>query len=439
MERIKTVYTSMIEMKSRYDKLINLFLSLVSINILLAGISFATTIFITNSIGTKQFGDLSYSLAVGGYSLTLGYCGLEYTLVRDLVQAPEALDRHVSASLILRFGMLSLVFVWVFCLNIIALGDDRLRPSGVLIVLSEGVKALYLTQVFDAWRLMKRSAFYLLIERLIYFICIWGMILFARKHLSLAFISIFMAISTVIGIALQYKWALRRLVLKFDRSAYLLAIDLLKRNIWIWIAVIATLSFGTLSKIVLKIISGSEKLGGYSVAWLVVSVGSIFIAQVNRIGQPMMGQIARDEFPVRDRYRFIFKYALFNLVAGAFVGMPAIYFPDKILILFRPEYIAVSNTLRIFGAYVILLGFGQVAMQYLISSHNEKIYSSIVIFTGGLSIVLYYFFIPRWGANGAAFAVLCSHGTAIALYWVFTIRHLLHSDKKRFFRDLRDR
>ncbi|NQU30817.1 MAG: oligosaccharide flippase family protein [Anaerolineae bacterium] len=413
-------------------KLIDTLFSLVSINILLAGLSFITTWMIANVLGKERFGDLSYAIAIGGYCVTIAYCGLERTFTRDLVHFPKRFNEYVSASILLRGVMLVLGSSVILGVNAFAGAENRLGFAGVLIVLTLGTKALGIASIYDAWDKMKRHAIYYFIERCLYFALIWlTVFLFKKESISIPAIAIFMIASTALGLALEYRWAIPRLNIRLDCKSMLFAASMLKKNLWIWSAILATLSFGGLSKIALKHVSGSGELGEYAVAWQVVLLGSILIAQVGRIGTPRMARIVQPDISQVQRLRFLIKYTALLTLAGAIIGVPAICFPETILRIFRPEYASAATSLRILGVYVIFVGIGQVTPQYLIAVHREIVYSVVIIFTGGLSVFLYAIWIPRWSAAGAALSVLLAHGTAIIIYLVAMTHHLLnHYERK---------
>lgn len=402
--------------------------SLIGINVILAGLSFVTTLAIANLLGRGKFGDLAYAIAIGGYCVTIANCGMESTLIRDLVHFPERFDLYVSASILLRGFMLALALIGILGMNFLSSKNNQLSAAGVLIVFAEGIRSLYLAPIYDAWDKMKRHALYFFIERCIYFACIWVFVLLCGRDLSVGIVSIFMLISTAVGFTLQYHWALPRLNLQMDRKALILAANMLKRNLWIWSAILATLSFGGLSKIVLRHVSGSGELGGYAVAWQVVVLGSLLITQVSRIGNPRMARIVLQGIPKLHRIGFLWRYVACSTCAGAIIGLPAVFFPSTILRIFWPEYAFAAGSLRLLGLYVIVVGIGQVATQYLVAVHKEKIYSFVLILSGFLSLFLYYICIPQWSAAGAAFAVLVSHGVAIIIYFAIMTHHVLTLD-----------
>lgn len=409
---------------TRRRHLVGTLSTLVGVNAFLAGLSFVTTLVVANQLGTEGFGDLAYAIAVGGYALTFAYVAVDRTLIRDLVQFPNLFDVYTSASIVLRGSMLVLALGGVLVLESLSRAEHQLGLAGLLIVFAEGFKALYLGPVYDARDEMRRHAFYLLAERLVYFALVWGLIVVARERLSVLAIGVFMAVSTALGFSLQYRWVVPRITLRLDGTAMSRAKTMLRKNLWTWSAVISTLSFGALSKIVMKQTVGSGELGVYAVAWQVVLVSSVLVAQIARIGNPRLAKMVVEERSREDRVRFVLRYGASLATAGAVIGVPAILFPDLLVRVFRPEFSSAAAPLRILGFYVIVLSVGQLAIQYLVAVRRESVYAIVTILSGTLSLVLFIVLIPRWSGVGASVAVVISHGLGIATMLVIVLRHV---------------
>ena len=123
--------------------------------------------------------------------------------------------------------------------------------------------------------------------------------------------------------------------------------------------------------------------------------------------------------------RFILQYWGLLLLAGAVVGLPAIIAPSFLLGIVAPEYSEGATALRVLGLYVIILGGGQMAAQYLIAVRRERSFALVTIAAGLLGIVLLMVLVPRWSATGASFAVLLSHGLGIAVLLGLVVRHAM--------------
>lgn len=386
-------------------------------------VGFITTVKIANTIGREQFGELAYAIVLGGYCITILYFGMEKTLTRDLVQKPSLFNEYLSASIILRLALFLIISPIVgLVMTELVPEQNRLSTAESLIVISFIVSSFHLGPVYDALYKFRIYAAMQLFEKLIYFVSIWIFSIFVINKLTLTSVSIYLLISAITGIVVQYIGLKTFFPLKLGRESFLLAYKILRSNLWVWIAILATLSFGALSKVFLKHMSGNGVLGDYAVAWHIVTLGSLGISQILRIGNPHLSKIfVSDNFQI-EKLEFLWKYLLASLSIGLMVGLPAILVPNLLLSLFRPEYESASSSLRILGCYVVFLGVGEVSRQILISIRKEKEVTLSVIVGGLFGLALYWILIPRHGATGASISVLLSHGITLSLCTYFVIK-----------------
>lgn len=403
-------------------------ISLVGINGVLAGISFLTTIALANHLGRAAFGDYSYAIAIGSCVSVIAMCGQNRTLVRDLIHNPNEYSRYVTASILLRAGLLILILICIVGANIMLEGGVGLSLGAFALIVAIGIKTFDLAAVYDYKNSITRHSVYFFIERCLYFSMVWIAILGFKENVSISLLGGFMLTSSCLGLMLQYRFVKRSLGLRFNRVALGDVINLTKRNSFIWLAAIASLSFGELSKVATKFFSGSEDLGNLAVAWQPVILASVLLTQITRIGGPLMARLTLPGVTVRKKYRSLCLYASFTLLAASSVGGPAILFPELILhMFFSPEYSSAADCMRILGAYVMVLGVGMVASQYLIAAHKDCIYSLTVILSAVLTLPCYFLFIPKFGEAGAALAVLSVHSSAMVVYIVATVNDIKSS------------
>jgi O-antigen/teichoic acid export membrane protein len=399
---------------SRY--LIDTLISLVGVNLFIAGLSFVTTIMIANALGREKFGDLSFAIAVGSYGLIFIQYGLDKSFVRELVHFPNRFGELLKASLLLK-SMLFVLFLF-FLVVVVAL---FLHHSGfslemVPVILATAFAAFQLNGVYDAWREMKRHAVYHMIERCIYFALVWFVIFVPFTALSLGLIGAFMMMSTVTGLFLQYHWALPRINFKSVQGTWPSTIFIIRSDVFIWLAVLSGLSIEYLSQIILKWYAGSSELGVYSVAIKIPQLAILFLSQAGRIGAEATARHTVPETNASARLRFLVKYAGLMTAIGLMVGLPCILLPEYILMVFRPEYANAADTLRLFGFYPLMYGPYLVLLQYVISSRMQRTYFMLITTAGIISIGLSFWLIPQMHSKGAAISVNISLAVALTLF-----------------------
>ena len=415
---------------SNKHQVIDTLFSLVGINLFIAGLSFVTTIFIANTLGKETFGDFSYAVALGTYGLMFVQFGLEKSLVRFLVHYPTRFGELMKASLLLRL-LLFILFALIFSIALL-LCHHRLGFSWgiVIVIFATTFQAFQLAGVYDAWKKMKRHALYVLIERCTYFGLIWYVILIPFLSLSIELIGVCMITAIIIGLYLQYRWALPRIEFKSIEGTWPSTIFIMRSNIFIWFAVLSGLSIDYLTQIILKWYAGSAVLGEYSVAWKIMSLATLFLAQAGRIGSEAMARHTRPDKTVKERFQFLMKYIALMAALGFLIGLPCLFFSPYLLKVFRPEYANAAETLRLFGLYPFLFGPYLAVLQYAISSGLQITYFALITIAGLLSIGLNLWLIPQMQSKGAVISVIISLAAALILFSAASCLHLISLKNK---------
>jgi len=415
---------------SQKQQLSKLF-SLVLVSFVTAGLQFVTMVKIANIWGKAAFGDLAYAMVIGTYGAVIVQYGLNRTFVRDLIHFPSRFGELVAASLVLRSLILALVFLGLVGWNIIAGPNYSLSWGMIAVVIAVCMVSLNLQAVYDVWDKMVRHAVYNLIRRSVYFVMIWTFIVILPHKLSITLIGVAMLLSALIGMGIEYYWAISRI--KFDKNLNIRTTmaNMAKNNIWVSLAAVGCLSFTGLNQLILKHVSGSAELGGYSACWQIILVAMLLLTQISRIGKPAMARYTDENSEISaHRLQFLLRYSGIMLAVAACIGLPSMLFP-KIIIgtLFRPEYISEAGTLRVLGAYIIIFSLGIVASQYVLSVRMEKTYFVSVIAGGCLSVVFCFILIPKLSGLGAAFSLLISHSAAMGLYMLAAVNHIRKSSQ----------
>lgn len=402
-------------------------LVLLAVNFLTAAVGVVTQVQIANTLGREQFGELAYALAIASFGQILIRFGTDRTLVRDLVHRPDQFAHLVAASLHLRYALTLLLVVMLVGWKFMFPAPD-VTWGLLLVILANSVLSLDLQPAYEALGRMPRHAWYFFLYKTIYFLAIWGIILSAPRHLSVATIGLVAAASVVIYMFIQHRWLMRQ----FPRSSATAgtAAALARRNLWVFLATVLGFLISGWNQLVLKHSTGAAALGGYAAAMQLVLVGMLLLEQISRIGRPEAARCTRPGTPWAVRIRFLTQYLGVMVATVAPLAAAMLLAPEVILrLLFRPEYAAAAPTLRILGGYLVLYSIGLAASQYVISEGLDRSYIVSVGAGGLLSIVLCALLIPPWGAEGAAWTLVGAHGLPILCYWVIIAsRRRVHSD-----------
>jgi len=400
--------------------------ALVVFNFLAAGLFFVTQIKIANVIGKESFGNLAYAIALGMYGQVVVRYGMDRTLVRDLIHYPERFAELVAGSLLLRGAIMALVAAGLVVWKIVFDTAGMFLWGLMAVVVAYSLKSLDLQPVYDAWLKMGRHAVYNLIQRGLYFLLIWMIILWSPNNLSIAWIGFGLLGTEIFYLLLQQRWAFRRIDFGVIKAPLIsVAADLSKGNFWIWLASMGVLSFGSLNQILLKHYCGAAELGGYAASWQIASAVILLLAQVGRIGNPATARATRPETNRTPRIRFLLRYSGVMLLTAVPICIPLFFFPGFILkTIFKPEYVSGARILRILSIYLLFVSLGAVASQYVVSSRMERTFFASIIVGGILSITLCLVLIPRMAGLGAALSLLIAHSVSMGLYWMAVIQHV---------------
>ncbi|MHB0939348.1 MAG: oligosaccharide flippase family protein, partial [Armatimonadota bacterium] len=397
------------------------FASLVFSNFTAQLLFFLTTVKLAIVLGDAYFGLFSYGLAIGAYGSAFIRFGLERTLVRDLVQHPERCARLVLASLYLR-GLLLAVFIIAVIATGVSLPSADFHPGVLLIIAATALQAMDLQPLFDAWHQMGRHGIYSLLQRLLYLILIWGVILFAADRLSLSVVGAILLFSQIVILVVQGQWALRRITDWDNRGKVWPEMWALARgSYWVWLATLIGLSFFALPQILLKNYAGAAALGGYAAAWQLCNAALQVIMQLGRVGNPKMAEVMREGVPFIDRVRFLARYSGVVMLVTLPVALAFICFPGQLMqLFFKGHFSAYSTVLAVFGWHLIVFAISISVAQYVITAHLENRYFAAVLAGGVVSIAVGLSAIPHWHAVGAAVMIISGYLVSFVIYGVVT-------------------
>ena len=392
---------------------------LVIVNFAVDTVGFLTQVKIANTIGKYHFGLIAYGLAIAAYGGVFIRFALDRTLVRDLVHHPNRFGELVAASLLLRWMLFAAVVAMLLAWKFTAGPVSDVSWGLLLVIVANSMMSMDLQAVYDSWHAMSRHAVYNLIQRCLYFAAIWAIITVSPAKLGILSIGAATLGSVTCYLVLQHTWAIARMTLPATRRAvFRAAIRMAKGNLTIWLATLGGLSFGSLNQLVLKHYRGTAELGGYAVAWQMVSLAMMLLNQVGRIGNPMTARVTRDGIQSKERIWFLAQYTSVMVLTALPVAFAAICFPGLILrTLFRPEYASAANALRIMGVFMLVYSVGIVASQFVVSTRLEKTYLASIVVGGVLGVAACALLIPAMGANGAAIALVVSTSAAVGLCW----------------------
>lgn len=160
-----------------------------------------------------------------------------------------------------------------------------------------------------------------------------------------------------------------------------------------------------IDRVMLGTIADAASVGIYTIASRITEAAEQFVFAVQTALAPTIarayasGEIAK----MKKLIRFA-SLTIFSLTCLVILIM--MVFSTQIFGLFGEDFAAANSTFYILGVNKMIMAFAGPAMLLLSMTNHAKLASAGIGFAALLNIVLNAFFIPRWGADGAAYATL---------------------------------
>jgi polysaccharide transporter, PST family len=414
-------------LRSRYighSRFANTVSSLVVINLVIAGLGFATRITLANNLSKEAFGDFAFAIALGNYGVLFVQFGLDKSFVAELARFPNRTWQLVSSSLVLRL-ILFVVFVSVYLIAASIFIETKWPVSIAIIVVVYAFFAFNLASTFDALHETSRQGLFYLFERLAYFAVIWLVLFIPAFALSLRTIAIALLLSAAIGMIPQYRWMIPKIRVIGDSWTWPSVKLLARSSVWVWLAAIFGLSLEVLNPIILRQISGSERVAEYSAGWTLVMLALLVVNQVGRVGKVALSAHLQPEYSVSDQVKFLARYTFLMVGVGLVLSVAIFLLAERIIQgLFPEDYSGSAAPLRILSWYPLIFAPYLVALQYLIAVQLQRTYFGLIVITSALSVGMSIVLINRSGSDGAAVALLGSMGLGLVLFVIAVLVQL---------------
>lgn len=175
---------------------------------------------------------------------------------------------------------------------------------------------------------------------------------------------------------------------------------------------------------VLSKMAGEEAVGYYNTAAkFPEALSFIPLAAVNAL-VPYLSRHHSDSALLRRYGSLLVRYLGFiALTAAAIFVWETEWF---IRLMFKPEYLVAAPVLRWFGAYVFLSAMQYVLANLLICMNAEWRVVQRFVFCFVVNLVLNLVLVPRWGALGAAVALVAGEASATVIDTVLLARRGVH-------------
>lgn len=365
-------------------------------------ISFFVGVWTARYLGPSNYGLINYVSAYISFFTSLCTLGLNSIIVKEYVNHKDEQGEILGTSIVMRIA--SSILSAVMIVSIISIVDKD-EPITILIAVLSSIGLIF--QVLDSFQYWFQSRYQSKISS-IAMLC--GYIIVALYKIFLLVIKakvyLFALSSSIdyIVIAIFLYIAYKRNKgpkLKFEFKR---AIDLLKLSYHFILSGLMVAVYGQTDKLMLKHMLDESQVGYYSTASSLCNMWVFVLAAIIESVFPTIMSLHKlgdeDGFKKKNRQLYCVIFYL-----SIFVSLFFVFFGGFIInILYGEAYIQSVNPLKIITWYTAFSYLGVARNAWLVCEGKQKYVKYICIFSCIINVVLNYFLIPRFMANGAALA-----------------------------------
>jgi len=399
---------------------IKFFLINASISYINSFLAFVTFLLLARLLGAVEYSKVAIAIAVGGFLIPILNLGSSKTFVRDAIKAND-----ISSVVLLAQQTINMrITVALSALIVLLFGGAYIYAPNVESILTfiflsfwVGLLGLYPTSLFDFLHKTSVQNFSVMIERFLVVLLVAILILSDVMSAKLIYISFALLVVRVTSIFGQLKiwWKLNSKV-DFEFRFRYPNINSLGVNLIFTLSMLSGALYVFGNQLILATTNDPVGLSSYSFSYQLI--GLVFLFQVQAIRVLNKG-ISEACYNKSDNVLKLFSIHSSLLIALSIIASGTVYFASQYLpeVLNDSRYLRINEFMPYLCVWVIIAGFGQVIIQYLLEFRQERFHLSISFLAGVSAFVLGVIFVPKYGAVSVVIILLGIHSVSITLYF----------------------
>ncbi|RHW39524.1 flippase [Lysinibacillus yapensis] len=366
-------------------------------------LSLVVTSLMARFLGTEDFGLLNYSLAYVMIFTAVSNLGIDSILVNEIIKNKVEAGKVIGSTIVLRLiSSVSSIFLIYLIVKYLNPNDFTLYTLTIL----QSISLIF--TVFDSiqyWFQANLQSKYIVISKSIAFsiVSFWrlSLILFEKSISYFAIATVIEAIVMSIFIVSYFK-RFKGPKLQFSLET---AKQLLIKGFYHFIAALLIMAYTQIDKIMLGKMAGGTTVGVYTAAMTISSLWMFIpLALINSARPVIMEAKTQNE----DTYLLKNKQLYCSIIWLGIIAAVVISLLAKpiILLIYGEQFIESTKILVILIWSRIFALVGTVKAIWLTVESLARYQVYFVGIGAFLSIILNLIFIPRYGAMGAAIAIL---------------------------------
>lgn len=367
-------------------------------------ISLVVSLLTARYLGPSNYGLINYAMSFVAFFSSFCTLGINSVLVRELVDRPEREGEVLGTTLVLQSisSLLSAITI-VAVVSII----DRHEPTTILVVALCSVGVVF--NVFGSlnyWFQRHLRSRFTAIATLVAYIAtaIYRIVLMVSGQNVTLFALVTSVDHVCIAVLLflfYRKCGGQRLGFSKEYGK-----ELLSRSKHFILSGLMVAIYGQTDKLMLKQMLDVTQTGFYSTATTINNLWCFVLAAVidSLVPGVMEAQKAGDEALFRKKNRQM--YAIVFYASMCVAVLFNIFAELVVWILYGKAYLPAAMPLRIVSWYTAFSYLGVARNAWIVSKNRQKHLFKLYAMAAMGNVLLNYFLIPVWGANGAALASL---------------------------------
>lgn len=378
-------------------------------NAIIAGLSYFLSISLANYLGPEKFGIYSHALIIAAFISVIVNYGTDQTAPAFYCEI-QNIEILFNVTNLIRLGLAVGSFL---LLIIVYWGQNQF----LLYVMCLMFAIFNLSFLYEIQQCNERYSYIYLFERMMYIGIIF--ILLNLDIIDLPQLFGVLMVVTLISLFYQF-YDSRAYVFKKTKKTKFFVIKYLRENFAIVVVALSTYVYGGFCRLILENRLGSEQLGIYSAGWQIITIGTIFQAQVSRLWRlKLSDSVERKD--IKTLRSLIGLYLVFATLPMLLVSIAIFILADKIVgFLFIPAYAELSKVLPIFGVYFLVINLASLIDILWIALRRNTLYMYANLISSLLLLIYLVTFAINMNMQKFAAAVVTGHLlTAILLAFLW--------------------
>lgn len=359
-------------------------------------------------LGPGQFGLLNYALAIYALFNVISNLGLDYLIVRELALEPEEEGEILGTGFLLKAAASVLTTTAaILCALILSPADRRITWIVAIVSVASISQALDVADFFFQAKIRSRLS---VVPRNIVFLlasaCRIVAVVLRRPLLDFAWIAGLEVLLAELGLALAYL-RMRRVTPRWTavRSR---AIGLLQEGWPLMLAAVMYTVYMRTDQVMLGRMAGASASGEYAAA---TRLSEIWYTIPAIICNSVMPRILKDRESAPLIYRGRMQQ-LYNLLVLLSVGLAlatTLVGPRVVTLLYGERFHAAGGLLTVQIWSSVFVFIGTAGAGQLVHERLTRLELQRCIFGAIVNVALNWWWIPRFGVLGSAYATLITH------------------------------